>query len=65
MIEWLAIIVICKNGECAFWADTKTPYQYQGVCEAKVIAMSQYFQENGVEVALSGCIPVKFIRAEL
>ena len=65
MIEWLAIIVICKSGECGFWADTKIPYQSETVCQAKVIAMSQYFEENGVEVAISGCIPVKFIGAKL
>ena len=65
MIEWLAIIVICKGGGCGFWADTKKPYDSEQTCQAKVIAMSQYFEENGVEVALSGCIPVKFIGAKL
>jgi hypothetical protein len=62
MIDWLAVIVICSNGECAFWADTKVPYETKAACEAKVVEMSRYFAENGVEPALGTCLPVRFVK---
>lgn len=62
MIDWLAVIVICVNGECAFWADTKVPYETKAACEEQVVAMSRYFEENGAEPALATCLPIKFIK---
>jgi hypothetical protein len=62
MIDWLAVIVICIQGECAFWADTKTPYESKQACEAKVVEMSKYFTDNNVEPVLATCLPIKFIK---
>lgn len=62
MIDWLAVIVICVESECAFWADVKTPYNSKASCEAKVVEMSKYFAENGVEPALATCLPIKFVK---
>lgn len=62
MIDWLAVIVICANGECAFWADSKTPYETKAQCEKKVVEMSEYFANNGVEPALGTCIPIRFVK---
>ena len=64
MTEWLAVIVICSAGECRFWADTKTPYTKEA-CEAKVIQMTAYFAEKGIEPAIGTCLPLRFIRAEI
>ena len=62
MIDWLAVIVICVNGECFFWADTKTPYSTKASCEAQVIEMSRYFRENGGELVIPTCLPIKFVK---
>jgi hypothetical protein len=62
MIDWLAVIVICVGSECAFWADTKTPYTSKAACESKVVEMSQYFQQNGAQPVISACLPIKFIK---
>lgn len=62
MTDWLAVIVICVSGECAFWADTKTPYSSKSACESKVVEMSQYFLENNAEPVLAACLPIKFLR---
>jgi len=62
MIDWLAVLVICTNNECAFWADTKTPYETQEKCEQKVVEMSYYFAQNGIEPALGTCLPIKFVK---
>lgn len=62
MTDWLAVIVICASGECAFWADTKTPYQSEKACIAKVSEMSRYFAEQEVKPVLSVCLPIKFTR---
>jgi hypothetical protein len=62
MIDWLAVIVICANGECVFWADTKTPYSNKASCEAKIVEMSRYFEENGAQPVLAGCLPIKFVK---
>jgi hypothetical protein len=60
MIDWLAVIVICSAGECVFWADTKTPFYSKEACERKVVEMSVYFSNQGIEPALSACLPLKF-----
>ena len=62
MIDWLAVIVICVKGECAFWADTTTPHETKAACEAQVVEMSRYFAENGAEPALATCLPIKFVK---
>jgi hypothetical protein len=62
MIDWLAVIVICIQGECAFWADTKTPHQSKEACEQQVIEMSRYFTENKAEPVLATCLPIKFVK---
>ena len=62
MIDWLAVIVICSAKECAFWADTKTVYESKEVCEQKVVEMSAYFANQGIEPALSVCLPLKFMK---
>lgn len=62
MIDWLAVIVICAGGECAFWAETKVPYGSQKECEAKVFEMSRYFAAQEVKPLLSVCLPIKFTR---
>ena len=64
MIDWLAVIVICAGGECRFWADTTTPYTKED-CEAKVIQMTAYFAEKGIEPALGTCLPLRFIRDQI
>lgn len=62
MIDWLAIIVICNDGGCAFWADTKTPYETKMACEKQVVEMSRYFEENNIQPVLATCLPIKFMR---
>lgn len=62
MIDWLAVIVICVKGECAFWAETKTPYQSKEACTKVVVEMSHYFTENNAEPVLATCLPIKFLR---
>ncbi len=62
MIDWLAVIVICVEGECAFWADTKTAYTSKAACESRVIEMEQYFKQNNVNPAVSACLPIKFVK---
>jgi hypothetical protein len=62
MIDWLAVIVICAKSECAFWADVKIPYENKAACEARVVEMSSYFAENGVEPVLATCLPIKFVK---
>jgi hypothetical protein len=62
VIDWLAIIVVCSNGHCAFWADTKTPYESKAACEKVVVEMSQYFTQNNAEPVMAGCLPIKFLK---
>ena len=62
MIDWLAVIVFCIGGECRFWADTKTPYETKEKCEAKVVEMYKYLQENDGNPAMGGCLPIRFTR---
>jgi hypothetical protein len=65
MVEWLAILVICLNNECAFWADTKIPYATQEQCAAKVITMAQHFESKKIEVPLVTCIPLTFTKSQI
>lgn len=65
MIDWFAVIVICVNGGCAFWADTKTPYETKAECEKQVIEMSRYFEQNNTEPVLSVCLPIRFSGARV
>lgn len=62
MIEFLAIIVICVNGECAFWADTKKPYQTQASCEKVIFSASDELNKQGYQTPLMGCIPIKWTK---
>jgi len=62
MTDWLAIIVVCASGECAFWADLKTPYNSRESCQRQVVAMSKYFKENNAEPILATCLPIKFVK---
>lgn len=63
MTEWLAVIVVCLNGECAFWASTKEPIDSKQKCEAVVKETTQYFTQNGIETPLATCLPIKWIKA--
>jgi len=62
MIDWLAVIVICSAEECAFWADTKTPYESKAACEQRVAEMSRYFTKSEIEPALGTCLPIRFVK---
>jgi hypothetical protein len=62
MTEWLAIIVICMNGECAFWADTQTPHQSKPECEQKVLAVADQMNKESIETPLMTCIPIRWIK---
>jgi hypothetical protein len=63
MTEWLAVIVICLSGECAFWASVKEPIDSKQECEAIAKQTANYFEQNGVEVPLFTCLPIKWIKA--
>jgi hypothetical protein len=63
MTEWLAVIVICMNGECAFWASTKEPIGTKQKCEAVVKQTSDYFEQNGIVVPLATCLSIKWMKA--
>jgi hypothetical protein len=62
MVDWLAVIVICASGDCAFWSETKVPYRSQKECEARVFEMSNYFREQDIKPVISVCLPIKFTR---
>ena len=63
MTEWLAVIVICLNGECAFWASAKEPIDSKKKCELIVEAVMFEFNKGGAETPLATCIPIKWIKA--
>lgn len=62
MTDWLAVIVICASGDCAFWADTKTAYATKEDCEEQVRTMTVYFAKNDVKPVMGACLPIKFTR---
>jgi len=65
MVKFLAIIAFCVNGECAFWADTQTPYYHEKECQAAVVTQMHQLSLQGInpETMLPGCIPIKFKEA--
>jgi len=63
MVDWLAVIVICAGGDCAFWADTKTAYATKEDCEEQVRTMTVYFLKNDIQPVMGGCLPIKFTKA--
>jgi hypothetical protein len=62
MIDWLAVIVICTGGECAFWSDTQTAYESKADCERRIVDVSKMFVENGFKPAMAVCLPLKFAK---
>jgi hypothetical protein len=62
MTEWLAVILFCVNGTCAFWAENTKPFYSQQDCEKALLVMDKYLIENGATATIPGCIPLKFTR---
>jgi len=63
MIEWLAVIVICSGGECAFWASVKEPIESREKCERLIDMTTQYFNQQNIETPVAACLPIKWIKA--
>jgi hypothetical protein len=66
MIKFLAIIAFCIEGQCAFWADTKTPYFTEEECQSAVVSQMYYMSTQGFdpEGMVPGCIPTNFSMSE-
>lgn len=62
MTEWLAVIVICLNGECAFWASVQEPIDTKQRCELLVEAATNMFNQEGIETPVAACLPIKWIK---
>lgn len=62
MTEWLAVIVICLNGECAFWASAKEPIETKRKCEIVIEAVTAQLNRDGAETPLAACIPIRWIK---
>lgn len=62
MIDYLALVVFCVGSQCGFYADTTTPFQTKEKCEKRVLEMEEILKQNNGQVALSGCIPIKFTK---
>jgi hypothetical protein len=63
MTEWLAVIVICAGGECAFWASIKEPINSRQECERLVEIATEHFNREGIETPVASCLPIRWIKA--
>lgn len=63
MTEWLAVIVICAGGECAFWASVKEPIDSKQKCEQVVETAIKHFNTSGIETPVFSCLPIRWIKA--
>jgi hypothetical protein len=60
MTQWLAVVAMCAAGECAFWANTTEPLPSQEICVREVIQAEAHFRKQGVDLAFSTCLPIKW-----
>lgn len=60
MNTWLAIVVFCMNGECAFMVSNKEVMTTMRECEAKVNEYMAILESHGADMAIPTCIPLKY-----
>jgi hypothetical protein len=60
MVQWLAVVVFCVGGECAFWASIHEPLASKDECQALAAQVHVHFEEQGAELVAATCLPVNW-----
>lgn len=60
MNTWLAIVVFCMNGECAFMVSNKEVLASQDECVIKVNEYVTMLMAQGFDEFIPTCVPLKY-----
>jgi hypothetical protein len=57
---WLAIVVFCIQGECAFMVSNKEVLPTTKACEVKANEYMAILESHGADMAIPTCIQLKY-----
>jgi hypothetical protein len=62
MLEWIAVVVFCVQGQCGFWISTETTFRSQAECETVAYQVIEAFEKEELDLVSGTCAPLSLVR---